>query len=208
MHYKYYIGVDVSKHTLDFTILKDGDVLLHETVKNKHKDIQAWLKKVMTSHKAGGKRTLFCIENTGLYTAIIQKELVRRSVPLWLEGPLQIHLSMGMQRGKSDKIDSYRIAQYAYTHRDKARLWQQPREVIENLKKLRSLRERLVTVLEMMKRELHEVTNFAAVSTKQVLLLHCKDSLATLKIISSFKEPPFFRVNIENQMYHFFMLID
>lgn len=181
MEYKYFIGVDIAKHTLDFTVLQGSITLLHDTVNNNKTAIQEWLNKVMTKHKAGGKKSLFCVENTGLYTTLLQKELVRRKVPFWLESPLQINLSMGMQRGKNDKVDSLRIAQYAYTNYKKAILWQQPREVIEYLKMLRSIRERLLTVQGILKRQLTEAKGFIKLSVGQRLREHCHGSLAAIK---------------------------
>ncbi|HEV7333922.1 MAG TPA: IS110 family transposase [Flavisolibacter sp.] len=180
MEYKYYIGVDIAKYTLDFTVLKGNETLLHETVQNSKADIQAWLKKVMAVHRAGGKKTLFCVENTGVYTALLQNELVRRKLPLWLESPLQINLSMGLQRGKSDKVDSLRIAHYAYTNCKKAVLWQQPREIIEHLKKLRSVRERLLLARDSLKAELREMKGFVKTSLNQNLQRHCQGSITAI----------------------------
>ncbi|GAB3777511.1 hypothetical protein GCM10028818_24780 [Spirosoma horti] len=36
---------------------------------------------------------------------------------------MQIKQAGGMQRGKTDKVDAQRIAQYAYCFRDQMRLW-------------------------------------------------------------------------------------
>jgi len=180
MSYNYYIGVDISKHTLDFTVLREAEFILHEVVNNNKESIQLFLKTIMTIHKAGGKRTLFCVENTGLYTRILQSELVRRKVPLWLQSPMEIKLSMGMQRGKNDKVDSLRIAQYAFTHRRKAVLWQEPREIIEHLKKLRSLRERLISAANILKKELKEVEGFVKRPIHQSMVCHCQCSLKTI----------------------------
>ena len=52
---------------------------------------------------------------------------------VWLESSLQIKQAGGMQRGKTDKVDAQRIAQYAYRFRDQMRLWQPPREIIQKL---------------------------------------------------------------------------
>ena len=49
-----------------------------------------------------------------------------------------------MQRGKNDKIDSKRIAKYAYKNADELRFWQPKREVLQNLRALLVVRERLI----------------------------------------------------------------
>ena len=48
-----------------------------------------------------------------------------------------------MQRGKTDKVDAQRIAQYAYRFRDQMRLWEPPREIIQKLAFLSATRQRL-----------------------------------------------------------------
>ncbi|HEV7330921.1 MAG TPA: IS110 family transposase [Flavisolibacter sp.] len=177
MEYKHYIGVDVSKHTLDFTLLNGGDFLLHERIKNSKADIRLLLKKMMTTYRAGGKRTLFCVECTGTYATVLIDELVRRKVPLWLESPLQIRLSLGLQRGKSDKLDSLRIAQYAYTYRNNRKLWNQPRLIIEHLKQLRSLRERLLVTYYQLRSETKETKGYIHQAITSSVLQHCQASL-------------------------------
>lgn len=181
MDYKFYIGVDVSKHTLDFTVLKDGNWLLHETVNNEKKAIEVWLKKIMALYKAGGKKTLYCIENTGLYQMVLLDILQKRKFPVWVESALQIHLSIGVRRGKSDQTDSDRIAHYAYTNYKKAKLWQPPREVIKHLKQLRSLRERLSTILRQLKQGAVELQGFTKQHLHEEVSSHCEASLAAVK---------------------------
>lgn len=82
----------------------------------------------------------------GPYANPLVVELVRKRTPIWLESALHIKRSLGILRGKSDKADSRRIATYAYQNQKSARLWQPPREVIEKLKLLRSLHNRLLKV--------------------------------------------------------------
>ena len=41
---KYYIGVDVSKHTLDFAMISEGEQLIHEQIANTVKSIQKLFK--------------------------------------------------------------------------------------------------------------------------------------------------------------------
>ena len=61
-----------------------------------------------------------------------------------MESGVQIRKSLGMIRGKTDKIDSERIAQYAYTHKHKVNIWQAPRAVIKNISTLLAQRSRLI----------------------------------------------------------------
>lgn len=177
MKYKHYIGVDVSKHTIDVTVLKEGDFLSHEKVPNNKIDIRKFLKRIMKDFKARTNKTIVCVENTGTYTTLLLDELIRRKMHLWLESPLQIKLTLGLQRGKSDKLDSLRIAQYAYTYRYKSRLWNKPREIIEHLKQLRSLRQRLVVARYQLKSETKEISGYITERISMSVLQHCQNSL-------------------------------
>jgi transposase len=49
-----------------------------------------------------------------------------------------------MVRGKNDKVDSARIAMYAYINRHQIRLWKAPRKVIERIAALISQRSRMI----------------------------------------------------------------
>ncbi len=171
----------MSKHIMDFTVLKAGTFLLHETVDNTKPAIEQWLKWLMVNHKAGGKKTLYCVENTSTYQSILLRVLLSRKVPLWLESPLQIHLSLGLRRGKNDKLDSLRIAEYAYTYHNKARLYETPRDILGQLKHLRSLRERLLTIQKQLKQETKELNGYASKGICELVCQHCTDSLAAIR---------------------------
>jgi transposase len=177
MPYKYHIGIDVSKHTLDVTLLKDGDPLLHERIDNTKMEIRKFLKRMSIEQKIRVKNTLFCIERSGTYTELLLTELTRKKLSLWLESPLQIKLSLGLQRGKNDKLDSLRIARYAYTFWKKIKLWERPREIIEKLKKLRSLRHRLLTARIQLKAETKEIKGFVNKELSDVVSEHCRESI-------------------------------
>lgn len=72
---------------------------------------------------------------------------------------MQIKRSLGLQRGKNDKVDAVRITQYAFRMKDRLRLWQPMREVTEKLKHLSSLRERLVETKKKLLTPAEELAN-------------------------------------------------
>src|SRR5262249_48214298 len=87
---------------------------------------------------------LFCLEHTGMYNYSLLQFFSKQSASVWVENPVQIKKSLGLQRGKNDKVDAIRITQYAYRLRDQVKLWQPARKVIDRLKHLSALRERLI----------------------------------------------------------------
>lgn len=79
----------------------------------------------------------------GIYNAHLLELLHELKLAVWLESSVQIKQAGGMQRGKTDKVDAQRIAQYAYRFRDQMRLWEPPREVMQKLTFLSATRQRL-----------------------------------------------------------------
>ena len=123
MHYSHYIGVDISKNTLDAAIyaaeMRRSDTKHLPNDKTGLKELVAWAK------AAGAKPNdmLICAEHTGVYSNELQLFCEKKGIALCLESPLQIKRSMGLVRGKDDQIDAIRIAQYAYDHKDKLKLF-------------------------------------------------------------------------------------
>lgn len=143
--FDYYVGIDASKKTLDLVAVADLSTTTryHRCVTNDKKgmkDIGIWLKELGVE----AERVLFCMEFTGVYNRPVQKYLASIDAFLWMEMPVRIIRSMGLQRGKNDKIDAERIAMYACRHEDKKIRWEIPDENQEAIVDLMRLRDRLI----------------------------------------------------------------
>ena len=131
----FFIGIDVSKLTLDVTVLcPSSSTKKYKQIANTVaglKVLNSWLRKI-----DGFKypQALFCLEHTGVYIRVVLSYLSDKSADIWLESSLYIKKSLGLKRGKNDKIDSLRIAEYAYRFIDKAELYQNNLPVITELK--------------------------------------------------------------------------
>jgi transposase len=178
--YTYFIGIDISKQTLDLVLVKEGLPVLHEQIENSLKAIKSFMKKV--SHQPGFtlEQTLVCMEHTGIYATHLLEYLTSQSVNVRLENALQIKQSSGLQRGKNDKVDAHRIALYAYRNCSQARLWQPPRQVIQQLTQLTALRSRLLNVIKQLSVPLQENSLFVGIAGK-VVQKACACSLKALK---------------------------
>ena len=146
MEFKFFIGIDVSKSTLDVALLDATDpaAIVHQQVSNDDTGIEQMLSWLQQSKGFLIKDALFCMEHTGMYNYPLLQFFSQHAASVWVENPIQIKKSMGLQRGKNDKVDAMRIAQYAYRSRQDVKLWKPVREVLERLKQLAVLRERLV----------------------------------------------------------------
>ncbi|RYE55892.1 MAG: IS110 family transposase [Sphingobacteriales bacterium] len=134
------IGADISKATIDLYSKPLGSSTVFE---NTVKGFKAWLhelKKVSTPDTD----LLVVMEHTGRYSRKFENFLSSNKIGYCKVPALQIKRSMGLVRGKSDKIDAKRIAEYAWMRRDILIADQQVCPDITTLKDLWSLRSKLV----------------------------------------------------------------
>ena len=146
MKFRFFIGIDVSKDTLDIGLLnaENSEKINHQQVSNNDSGIAGMLCWLEEHDGFSIENSLFCLEHTGMYNYPLLQFFSKQGASVWVENPIQIKKSLGLQRGKNDKVDAIRIAQYAYRLRDQVKLWQPAREVVDRLKHLAALRERLV----------------------------------------------------------------
>ena len=138
---KIVIGIDVSKEKLDFCVKSAEKVIKELVVQNTTKAIGSSLKSIEKEYQLSLSDLLICAEYTGQYIYPLCCVCAELKVDLWLENPAQIKLSSGFQRGKNDKIDARKIADYALRYQDRVRLFSLPQKRIESLKHLISERD-------------------------------------------------------------------
>lgn len=142
---RHWIGIDVSKATLDVALLDEqGKVTAEEKVANTEKGLRSMWKRWTKSFGLKKDDCLVCLEPTGHYSHLPLETLVRLDVPTWLAHPTDIIKSIGTTRGKNDRIDALRIADYARRFHDKARLVTAEHLRTNKLKQLLARRENLV----------------------------------------------------------------
>lgn len=163
----YILGVDVSKDSLDVCLAGCSDGrMLHQKFNNNtsgFKRMKAWLKQQGCE---AGEETLCCMEHTGLYTRQLVHYLLARDVRVWMESALQIKRSIGMVRGKDDKVDAQRIARYALLHQQEAKCLSLSGVTLERLKDLQANRNRLLKALKSLKCTINELLQVDPVSGK------------------------------------------
>jgi transposase len=140
---KSYIGIDVSKLTIDVCIITQQGEHGYQQFENNVKDFKRMEKWLTEKPYFSFQESMFCMEHTGLYTRELVSFLLQHQSKVWMESALHLKRSMGMTRGKNDKVDSYRIARYAMTNSDKAVLLKLSSRTLLKLKDLMANRERL-----------------------------------------------------------------
>lgn len=176
--YKYFFGVDVSKRTLDITVLKE-EVLTHRQFSNDEKGMEQlmqWLETLEVSLQ----QTLFCMEATGLYCFVLTEFLAEKGIDTWIEHAAQIKKANALHRGKSDKVDSRRIALYAFRNLDRVRLWKPTSSTLQKIRHLAALRERLVDTKKRLVTPIEEFEQAGNSQMAKLLQRSIKSTLAAL----------------------------
>lgn len=137
----FYVGIDVSKDTLDVFIYHDNHYFV---VANSTDGFANLLETICTRLSIKQSSIYFCFENTGKYSKLLSVFLHSLKIQFTMEPALKIKKSLGMVRGKNDKIDAERIATYAYEKREKLTPTILPGKEIDQIKSLLSLRDKLV----------------------------------------------------------------
>ena len=178
-----FIGIDISKLKVDVALIKNNDKssIVSETFENNVKGMKKLSNFIEKIHQLDLQQTIFCMEYTGIYNRCILNYLTEKQCLIWLEMPVQIIKSIGLQRGKSDKIDSQRIALYAYKNKEDIKLWQPKRLVINEIQELLTLRERLITSENALKVPIEDIKSIGDKSTATLVYAHCKKSLKAIQ---------------------------
>ena len=146
--FNYYVGIDVSKLTLDISVLceeTNDTKTVHYKIENNKKGIAQFVKKTLEKYDLS--QILFCFEDTGIYSLPLSYYLNDNKLSYWKVPSLEIKRSKGIRRGKDDKIDSKDIAFYAYTNLHKFRPSSVPPKSIQQLKLLFAEREKVLKSL-------------------------------------------------------------
>jgi transposase len=147
-----YVGIDVSKETLDYCLVVEGKQIFHLQTENNIKGIKAFVKELLKNKIEDLNDVVFCLEHTGIYSHHLINFLSRNNLKIWLESSIQIKRSLGVHRGKNDKIDAIRIAMYAYKNRDAVKLWEPQRKELQQLKELTNSRKRILKAINLLTR--------------------------------------------------------
>lgn len=138
--YNVILGVDVSKLTLDISC---AERLQHVKVDNNSQGFNV-LKKWCKSHEIDLQKSLVVLEYTGGYEYRFLQFCTSQQISFCRISGLEIKRSMGMTRGKNDKVDSFRIGQYGEEKIKRLEPSKPLNDNILKLKQLLSFRKRLV----------------------------------------------------------------
>ena len=141
MKFKDFIGIDISKKTLDVHIYSTKTSEVFENGNSGFKKLVKWFE--ASTHSLANE-AVFIFEHTGLYSRNLSLFLESKNIPFVIVPGLEIKRSMGLTRGKEDKIDAKRIAIYGFRLRDELEPVKLPSKQLTKLKIQLGLRDRLI----------------------------------------------------------------
>lgn len=175
-----FMGCDISQDDFTFCLRNQAGIISQGKVVNSATAISKWLDQLKKVEKYDLEKIVFCMEHTGIYGYFLMRILHKRSLMICVESAMHIKSSLGMQRGKNDKVDAQRIAEYAMRFTDRLKCWQPKRDVLEKLQLLNGARSRMVKVRTILSRHTVDVNHYMGDAFGETLEL-CQES--TIKAI-------------------------
>lgn len=167
------IGADLSKKTID---LHCPDTNAHVTISNNLPGFKSMVKWIM-QQLIQLDDVIIVMEHTGLYSYCFEEFLHVNHVKFTKVTALEIKLSMGVVRGKSDKIDAKKIAHFGSEKKAKLTLSTPIEKDLKRLQMLMSSKNLLVKQRASLLCSIKEYQNIG-ISDKDLIL---KTQLAVVK---------------------------
>lgn len=135
------VGIDISKNTFDAYL---HNTRKHKQFSNNLKGFISFIKWVEKCSRLSIDEVGICFEHTGLYSLPLASYLQDNEIIYSMVPAMEIKKSLGLVRGKDDKVDAQRIAHYAYLRRGELEPYVLPSTQILKLQKINTLRARMI----------------------------------------------------------------
>lgn len=174
----WFIGIDVSKATLDAALCHQDspNQFSHQQFANTaagFKQLLTWLKR----QKGDDSNSFFCMEHTGSYTLALCCFLQDQGLCYTLVSPLHLKKSLGITRGKNDRVDAQRIAGFACLHQRTLKPIQLPSACLLKLKNLMAFRDRLTKTKVSLKQTIADLKDTASLVDNSFIIYQSEKQL-------------------------------
>jgi transposase len=171
---KIIIGIDISSKTLDLC-LKIDSKSSHLTINNEVKAIKSFFKKYAKED------LIVAMENTGRYNWYLFEVLPIFNFKVYVIPPLHLKKSLGLARGKNDKIDAFRICAFIEKNQSEMVLWKPTSVVIKKLKVLITERNSRVKMKTQLLKQQHDYGLMKSISLDKALLKLNKELIKSIE---------------------------
>ncbi|RYE39699.1 MAG: IS110 family transposase [Sphingobacteriales bacterium] len=160
---KTFIGIDVSSETLDICIKISGSAE-YLKISNQKTAIKAFLKNYAVAE------CVLAMENTGRYNWTLLEVLAGMDLQVYVIPPIHLKKSLGLSRGKNDKIDSMRICNYIEKNQNESDQWKASSVSITRLKVLLTERRSRIKMKSQLVRQQYDYKLMKSLALDKELL--------------------------------------
>ncbi len=191
------MGMDVSKKTLDCHLFVGQKSLPPVSNDSKgFKTIKRWLLKELKTTEG----LLVVMEYTGIYTYGIERFLEQQQIKFVKRAALDVKRSLGMVRGKSDKVDARFISKYGWMRKEELQPMSPLSDAQLELQQLMSHRDKLVSdkasyqsklkeLVSQMGQKVNEKMTASMKYVMEILAQEIKETEASIKELISADQP-------------------
>ncbi len=191
------MGMDVSKKTLDCHLFIQQKSLPPVSNDSKgFKTIKRWLLKELKTTEG----LLVVMEYTGIYTYGIERFLEQQQIKFVKRAALDVKRSLGMVRGKSDKVDARFISKYGWMRKEELQPMSPLSDAQLELQQLMSHRDKLVSdkasyqsklkeLVSQMGQKVNEKMTASMKYVMEILAQEIKETEASIKELISADQP-------------------
>lgn len=180
MDKKHYVGIDVSKKTLDISIFESGKSIKEFRHDKSANDKDGW-KSILDWLRNEGINPgdcAFAMEYTGCYSDGLREFLARKHLPCHMVNPLEMKLRSGVVKDKNDRDDAARIADYLGRHADILSPTPLPSAKLRKLDDLRNERKEYVKERTALRNRIQAVEDLS-VRTRHLALIKIYDEMVS-----------------------------
>lgn len=176
MKVQHIVGIDFSDKTLDLCVLKNGQIESQLVVSNTLRAIRKFFKDLIEQN-SGREGILVCAEHTGICgekTCVVLEAL---DITYFMVPAIEINRSMGLVRGKSDRADARKIAEYCQRFRDRLIPSKLPEQHLQDMKDLFVFRQSVVRRRTAKKNQLTRMKKALKSRPRNLIIQELKEAI-------------------------------
>lgn len=173
-----HLGIDVSKKTLDITVLNANGKKRRKRVANSKEGIKTlfdWLnrQKIQSAH--------ICMESTSVYWEMVAEDLAEAGYKVSVVNPIRIkgYAMSQLRRSKTDPLDGDTIADFCRTQEPEA--WNPPSAQQKKLRALVRHRDALLKTLTQQTNRLATYSDADAIASLEKVITLLKEEIADIE---------------------------
>lgn len=142
------IGIDISSKTLDICIKEES--VNYFSIENNVQVIKRFFKKY------SNENVIIAMENTGRYNWNLFEALEKFNFKVYVISALHIKKSIGLVRGKNDKIDAFRICNFIEKNFQEIKEWKPSSNAVKKIKILLTERASRIKIKKQLMVQQHD----------------------------------------------------